>query len=153
MIVGAFVQMFLERTRTGRGFRDSLHLTHTQYYIHTMTDTGKKQRDPKRRQRQIMERRIQSALTTIYDPATPHIDLFNMGMIYEVRIEPPGTIEIDMAYSSPGHSGNAGLLELVASTISELEGVEHCKVTIVSEPEWTLDRVSDYARVNMSVVD
>ena len=96
---------------------------------------------------------MQNALTTIYDPATPRIDLFNMGMVYAVRVELPGSIEIDLAYSSPGHPDNAGLVELVESTLGELDGVEHCKVNIVTDPPWTLDRVSDHARINMSVVD
>ena len=118
-----------------------------------------KGRDPGKRQRQALERRIQNALTTIYDPATPNIDLFNMGMIYAVRIEMPASIdaaarvELDLAYSSPGHPGNIGLVQLVQSTIRELDGVEDCKVHIVSDPPWSLDRVSDHARINMSVVN
>jgi len=39
------------------------------------------------------------------------------------------------------------------STVRELEGVERCKVNVVTDPPWSLDRVSDYARVNMSVVN
>lgn len=110
-------------------------------------------RDPDKRRRLALERRVQSALTTIYDPATPHIDLYNMGMIYDVRIELPGTVIIDLAYSSPGHPGNDGLVELVEATVAELDGVDRCSVHVVDDPPWSLDRVSDYARVNMSVVD
>ena len=118
----------------------------------TMTDSAKKS-DPHKRQRQALERRIQSALTTVYDPATPNIDLFNMGMVYEIRIELPATVEIDLAYSSPDHPGNTGLRETVESMIGELDGIEHCRVNIITEPPWTLDRVSDYARLNMGVVN
>jgi metal-sulfur cluster biosynthetic enzyme len=112
-----------------------------------------KSRDPRQRKRQAIERRVQNALTTIYDPATPHIDLFNMGMIYTIRVELPATVELDLAYSSPDHPGNAGLVERIESTITELEEVENCRVTVVTDPPWTLDRVSDFARVNMSVVN
>jgi metal-sulfur cluster biosynthetic enzyme len=118
-----------------------------------MSDSSKKKHGAGKRQRQAIERRIQSALTTIFDPATPNIDLFNMGMIYDIRIELPGTVELDLAYSSPTHPGNAGLVEEVESTISELDGIEVCKVNVVTDPPWTLDRVSDHARVNMSLVD
>jgi metal-sulfur cluster biosynthetic enzyme len=118
-----------------------------------MADTANRKRDPGNRQRQALERRIQNALTTIYDPATPRIDLLNMGMIYDIRIEMPGTVEIDLAYSSPEHPGNNGLAELVAATVDELEGLAGCKVNVVNDPPWTLDRVSDHARINMSVVN
>jgi len=116
-------------------------------------------RDPAKRQRQALERRVQNAMTTIYDPATPNIDLYNMGMIYAVRVEMPGgagadaRVVLDLAYSSPGHPGNIGLVQRVESTVHELEGVEDCKVNVVSDPPWSLDRVSDHARINMSVVD
>lgn len=118
-----------------------------------MSDSGKKQRDPGKRQRLALARRVQNVLTTIYDPATPNIDLFNMGMIYEIRIESPDAIEIDLAYSSPGHPGNIGLLALIESTVAELEGVDNCKVNVVTDPPWSMDRVSEHARINMSVVD
>ena len=124
-----------------------------------MQDKNKSKRDPQKRQRQALERRIQNALTTIYDPATPNIDLFNMGMIYQVRVELPADdamaarVELDLAYSSPGHPGNIGLVQRVESTIRELDGVGECKVIVVSDPPWSLDRVSDHARINMSVVD
>ena len=82
-----------------------------------MSDSSKKKRDAGKRQRQALERRVQSALTTIVDPATPNIDLFNMGMIYAIRIELPGTVELDLVYSSPTHPGNAGLVEKVESMV------------------------------------
>ena len=110
-------------------------------------------RDPDKRQRQALERRIQNAMTTIYDPATPNIDLFNMGMIYDIRIELPGSVEIDLAYSSPEHPDNFGLTLRVKTTVEELDEVNDCKVIVVSDPPWTLDRVSEHARINMSVVN
>lgn len=51
-------------------------------------------RDAGKRQRQALERRIEPAPTTIYDPATPNIDLFNMGMVYQIHIEADGAVEV-----------------------------------------------------------
>ena len=113
-----------------------------------MTTPRHSRRDPNK----VLERRVQSALTTIYDPATPHIDLVNMGMIYHVAIEDGGKVRIDLAFSSPGHPGNLLLPKQLADAIRELDGVSECKVKIVNDPPWTLDRISDHARVNMTVV-
>lgn len=107
---------------------------------------------PPARKRKALERKVLSALTTVYDPATPHIDLFNMGMIYAVVVNEEGEVQIDLAFSSPGHPGNLELPRSVADTVRELEGVRDCRVRIVSDPPWTLDRVSDYARIHLSVV-
>jgi metal-sulfur cluster biosynthetic enzyme len=104
------------------------------------------------RQRKVLERRVWGALTSIPDPATPNVDLMNMGMIYQVEIGERGEVRIDLAFSSPGHPGNLDLPKRVADTIRELDGITDCRVRVVSDPPWTLDRVSDYARVNLSVV-
>ncbi len=109
-------------------------------------------RNPRRDPNKALERRVQSVLTTIYDPATPHIDLFNMGMVYCVAIEDGSKVRIDLAFSSPGHPGNLLLPKQVADAIRELDGVSECKVKIVNDPPCTLDRISDHARVNMTVV-
>jgi metal-sulfur cluster biosynthetic enzyme len=109
-------------------------------------------RDPRARQRKVVERRVQSALTTIFDPATPKIDLFNMGMIYGIEVGDDGQVLIRLAFSSPGHPGNLELPKQVADTVRELEGVADCKVQVVSDPPWSLDRVSEYARIHMTVV-
>lgn len=109
-------------------------------------------RDPAARQRKVIERRVQNALTTVYDPATPKIDLFNMGMIYAIDVADDGLVTIELAFSSPGHPGNLELPARVADTVRELDGVSDCKVKIVSDPPWGLERVSDYARIHLSVV-
>ena len=114
-----------------------------------MPDSNRKQ-DPDKRKIKALQRKIQAAMTTIYDPATPNIDIFNMGMVYDIRIELPASVEIDIAFSSPGHPGYLGFPRLVEATIREIEGIEQCSLNVVSTPPWTLDRVSDHARINMS---
>lgn len=109
-------------------------------------------RDPAARQRKVIERRVQNALTTVFDPATPRIDLFNMGMIYGIDVDDEGRVLVELAFSSPGHPGNLELPQQVADTVRELDGVSDCRVKIVSDPPWSLDRVSDYARIHLSVV-
>lgn len=113
---------------------------------------ARNRRDPVARQRKVVERRVQNALTTVFDPATPKIDLFNMGMIYAIDVADAGVVTIDLAFSSPGHPGNLELPKRVADTVRELEGVSDCRVRVVSDPPWGLERVSDYARIHLSVV-
>jgi metal-sulfur cluster biosynthetic enzyme len=114
------------------------------------SSTGR--RDPAARQRKALERRVQNAMTTIFDPATPKIDLFNMGMIYGIDVGDDGQVLVRLAFSSPGHPGNLELPKLVADTVRELEGVTDCRVKVVNDPPWSLDRVSEYARIHMTVV-
>jgi len=101
---------------------------------------------------QGLVRKVHSAMTTIMDPATPQIDLFNMGMIYDVRVDEDNHVTVDLAFSSPGLPGNLELPGRVAATVREIEGVSDCTVKVVEDPPWSMDRVSDYARIHLSVV-
>lgn len=109
-------------------------------------------KDKPSRQAQAIIRKVNNALTTVFDPATPAIDVYNMGMIYDIRVNDDVFVDIDLAYSSPGHAGNLLLPKQIADTVRELDGVSGCKVHIVNDPPWSMDRVSDHARINMSVV-
>jgi metal-sulfur cluster biosynthetic enzyme len=92
------------------------------------------------------------AMTTVMDPATPRIDLFNMGMIYAIRVDTEHHVTLDLAFSSPGLPGNLALPKRVADTVREIQAVSGCTVKIVDDPPWSLDRVTDYARIHLSVV-
>jgi metal-sulfur cluster biosynthetic enzyme len=117
--------------------------------IHT---TSHRRRDLASRRKKQLERRIMNALTTVYDPATPNVDLFNLGMVYGVQIDEADRVIIELAFSSPEHPGNLELPSQVAGAVCELEGVSECTVRVVRDPAWTMDRVSDDARIHLSVV-
>lgn len=109
-----------------------------------------------RRKDLMLIRQVNTAMTTIMDPATPAIDIFNMGMIYDIRVAEAGPasrlVEMDLAYSSPGLPENAGLIEQITATVEEIAGVTKCQVIVVEDPPWTMDRVTEYARIHLSVV-
>ncbi len=113
---------------------------------------SRRDRSNANRHQQVIVRKVQSAMTTITDPATPGIDLFNMGMIYDIRVSGENRVTVDMAFSSPGLPGNLELPKQVADTVREIDGITDCTVNIVQEPPWSLDRVTDYARIHLSVV-
>jgi metal-sulfur cluster biosynthetic enzyme len=47
-----------------------------------------------------LENKIVEMLKTIYDPEIP-VDIFELGLIYEVRIDEEQQVEIDMTLTSP----------------------------------------------------
>jgi metal-sulfur cluster biosynthetic enzyme len=101
--------------------------------------------------RRPLERRVLSALTTVRDPATPAVDIVGMGVVYRVGESEDGLIQIDLAFSDPSHPGCAGLPDQVAALVRDLEGVRDCQVRVVTDPPWTIDRLSDSARADLAV--
>lgn len=106
---------------------------------------------PTRGRRSPLERQVWTALTTVRDPATPAIDIVAMGMVYAVEADEEGRVSVDVAFSSPSHPDNLGLPGQVAAVVRELKGVTDCRVRIVTDPPWTLDRLSDRARAELAV--
>ena len=47
-----------------------------------------------------LENKIVDMLKTIYDPEIP-VDVYELGLIYEVKISPENHVEIDMTLTSP----------------------------------------------------
>jgi metal-sulfur cluster biosynthetic enzyme len=101
--------------------------------------------------RRPLERRVLTALTTVRDPATPAMDIVGMGMVYAVEASDEGQVRVDLAFSSPTHPGNLGLPGQVAAVVRELEGVANCRVRVVTDPPWTIDRLTDRARAELAV--
>jgi metal-sulfur cluster biosynthetic enzyme len=99
-----------------------------------------------------LERKVLTALTTVRDPATPAVDIVSMGMVYAVEVSEDGRVEVDLAFSSPSHPDNLRLPGEIAAVVGELEGVSDCRVRVVTDPPWTIDRLSDRARAELAVI-
>ena len=48
-----------------------------------------------------LEERVVEALKQIYDPEIP-VNIYDLGLIYEIRIDEKGVVEVDMTLTTPG---------------------------------------------------
>ncbi len=89
---------------------------------------------------------IISALKTVSDPEIM-INIWDMGLIYDIRIADNGNVEIDMTVTAPT-CPVAGVLPVqAAEAVSALDGVGEVEVRLVWEPAWTFERLSDEAKM------
>ena len=49
---------------------------------------------------QLLGEKVVDVLQSIYDPEIP-VDIYELGLIYDVRVSEEGSIEIDMTLTSP----------------------------------------------------
>lgn len=106
-------------------------------------ETGMETEDKKE-----LEALIITALKEIYDPEIP-VDIFELGLIYEVKIKNDGHVEIDMTLTSPNCPVAESLPVDVKSKIESLPQVTECKVNIVFDPPWTKDMMSEEAQLEL----
>ena len=95
-----------------------------------------------------LEDRIVQIMKTIYDPEIP-VDIFELGLIYEVKIEDGNHIFIDMTLTSPNCPVAESLPKEVEDKVASVEGVSSAKVAIVFDPPWDKDMMSEEAKLEL----
>jgi len=95
-----------------------------------------------------LENKIVEMLKTIYDPEIP-VDVFELGLIYEVKIDTDSNVAIDMTLTSPNCPVAESLPKEIEDKVASIEEVKSCKITIVFDPPWDKDMMSEEAKLEL----
>lgn len=95
-----------------------------------------------------LENKVIEVLKTIYDPEIP-VDVFELGLIYEVRIDEDKNVEIDMTLTSPNCPVAETMPKEVEEKVGSIESVNSAKVNIVFDPPWDKDMMSEEAKLEL----
>lgn len=95
-----------------------------------------------------LENKIVEVLKTIYDPEIP-VDVFELGLIYEVNIDGDANVSIDMTLTSPNCPVAESMPKEVEDKVAAIEGVASAKVNIVFDPPWDKDMMSEEAKLEL----
>jgi FeS assembly SUF system protein len=87
-------------------------------------------------------------LKSIFDPEIP-VDIYELGLIYEVKITEDGFVHIEMTLTSPNCPVAESLPADVEEKVGKIEGSTGAKVNIVFEPPWTQDMMSEEAKLEL----
>ena len=98
----------------------------------------------------LLEPRIIEAISSVYDPEIP-VNIWELGLIYELRVEPSGAVQVKMTLTAPACPSAQSLPGEVESRIRQVEGVTDVKVDVVWEPAWTPDRMSEAAKLQLGM--
>lgn len=96
----------------------------------------------------VQEDKVVEILKTIYDPEIP-VDIYELGLIYEVKIDKEGNVEIDMTLTSPNCPVAETMPQEVEKKVSDHEMFKSCKVNIVFDPPWDKDMMSEEAQLEL----
>jgi FeS assembly SUF system protein len=89
-----------------------------------------------------MKERVIAVLKTVYDPEIP-VDIYDLGLIYELKTDPPGEVSIRMTLTSPGCPVAMSLVGEVQAKVAALPGVTKATVDLVWDPPWDRSRMSE----------
>jgi len=95
-----------------------------------------------------LENTIVDVLKTIYDPEIP-VDVYELGLIYEVKIDAEKNVELEMTLTSPNCPVAESMPKEVEDKVAAIEGVMSSKVNIVFDPPWDKDMMSEEAKLEL----
>ncbi|MBL4862564.1 MAG: DUF59 domain-containing protein [Crocinitomicaceae bacterium] len=95
-----------------------------------------------------LENKVIELLKTIYDPEIP-VDIFELGLIYEVKIDKENNVEIEMTLTSPNCPVAESLPKEVEDTVTAHPAFKSTKVNIVFDPAWDKDMMSEEAQLEL----
>jgi FeS assembly SUF system protein len=86
----------------------------------------------------------------VFDPEIP-VNIYELGLIYDIIIAADGVVGIRMTLTAPACPAAQYLPVEVRKRISEIPGVTDAKVDIVWDPPWDRDRMSDAAKLQLGM--
>jgi FeS assembly SUF system protein len=99
-----------------------------------------------------LEGRVIAALRTVYDPELP-VNIYDLGLIYALVVdETAATVRIQMTLTAPGCPVAQTFPATVADAVEAVEGVHEAQVDLVWEPQWSKDRMSEAARLELGLL-
>jgi FeS assembly SUF system protein len=96
--------------------------------------------------------RIVAALCTCFDPEIP-VNIYELGLIYDILIAPSGEVVIHMTLTSPACPVAGTLPGDVQRKLQPLPNVSSVKVVTVWDPPWDKDRMSEAAKLQLGIDD
>ena len=91
------------------------------------------------------------ALHTVYDPEIP-VDIYELGLIYEIDIKGDGDIFVLMSLTAPGCPVAGEMPGEVAEAVAKVEGTGQVTVRLVWDPPWTPERMTEDAKLALGMI-
>jgi len=93
---------------------------------------------------------VVAKLQQCYDPELP-VNIYDLGLIYDLRISQHGDVAITMTLTAPGCPVAEVMPRWVARAVAEIDAVGEVAVTITWDPPWRQDMMSEDARLALDL--
>ena len=98
-----------------------------------------------------LEDAIIEVIKTVYDPEIP-VDVFEMGLIYEIKIDDESNVQIIMTLTSPSCPVAESLPQEVKDKVAGIEAVKSAEIELTFEPAWEKDMMSEEALLELGMM-
>lgn len=98
--------------------------------------------------RKYLQEKVIARMCEIYDPEIP-IDIYAMGLIYEVNVNADANVDIIMTLTTPNCPVAESMPGDVQLQAGAVDGVRDVTVDLVWDPPWDIYMMSEAARLEM----
>lgn len=97
-----------------------------------------------------IENKVVEVLRTVRDPEIP-VNIYDLGLIYGLAVEPSGTVAIRMTLTAPGCPVAWMIMKEVDSKVRAIPGIADVKVDLTWDPPWSCDMMSEVAKLQLGL--
>ena len=97
-----------------------------------------------------LRERVIASLKEVFDPEIP-LNIYDLGLIYRIEIDPNLNASIDMTLTSPNCPVAGSLPGEVENAARSAEGVGEVVVELVWDPPWDMDRMGEAAKLELGM--
>ena len=97
----------------------------------------------------INEEEIVKCIKTVMDPEIP-VNLYDLGLIYSIKIN-ENNVVIKMTLTNPNCPVAGQMPENVGKSIQHLDGLKSIEVSLVWDPPWSKDLMSEDAKLALDI--
>ncbi len=98
-----------------------------------------------------LQAKVIDTLRTCYDPEIP-VNIYELGLIYEVKVDAAGMVEIRMTLTSPACPAAGSLPPEVENKVQAIPGVTGARVEVVWDPTWHPSMMSEAAKLQLGLL-
>jgi FeS assembly SUF system protein len=95
-----------------------------------------------------LKEKVVKAIKSVYDPEIP-VDVYELGLIYEVKIFPVNNVYVLMTLTSPSCPSAESIPVDIEKAIREIEGVAEVSVELTFDPPYSQDMMSEVAKLEL----
>lgn len=95
-----------------------------------------------------LKEEVVKALKEVYDPEIP-VDVYELGLIYEIKIFPINNVYILMTLTSPSCPSAGTIPGEIEAKVRAIEGVNDVSVELTFDPPYTTEMMSEVAKLEL----
>ncbi|TAF99101.1 MAG: DUF59 domain-containing protein [Cytophagia bacterium] len=95
-----------------------------------------------------LKEKVLEKMKSVYDPEIP-VDIFELGLIYDIKIFPVNNVYILMTLTSPNCPSAEEIPNEVRMKTKLIAGVNDVEVEITFDPPYTQDMMSEVAKLEL----